>query len=418
MKCEVISGKWRDVNYHFACYKNDNFKKQRHLISVSLFFLSEITEIYAKLKCTPLEKMKKDYEKKKQYYLNGLNEICSNLTDSNLVIFCDKGGEGSKIAHQYLKNEKVEVVEYDFPQISDNYGFFGTLMRFIPLFDFDYFDNEWSSVCVLDLDNSYLRCLSMINYFKNSGKTNLAFWTRPCYYMAPRMYAIPVQPNNYSIICSFLIQREPQDSKVLIDFLNDSVLADNEEYRKSRFKYLGEEGNNLEYGIDEYFINSRFLQLCYYNKQKPFEVIMHRDVFGGVLEWLKYMRFCYPLVELEDEEVVKLFMKKCAEIFFPANLQMQMQMKSGREMMEWVGETFYGKNLHMTERRVDQKDKLSKLAYYLADKKFKKLNLVDGIVGGLKKNSTIPFNSHSVFLVAPKEKYPLHSAQIVGSFKR
>ena len=315
MRQRVVKGKWQDVDYHFVEYKNDEYSKKEHLISVSFFFLDIISENYAKMKCMSMDYMKNEYKKKKDSYKKGLDEICQNCNDSNLRIYCDTSS--LEVAQKYLEYDFVEVVWYDFPQLRDNYGFFGTLMRYIPLFNFSQFDNRWKTVCVLDLDNSYLRSLSMINYFKQNARSNMAFWTRPCYYLSPRMYVIPVEPNCFSIISSFIMQRTQQDKRVFEDFLNECILEEDGAYNLARFKYLGEEGGKLEYGVDEYFINGYFLQKCYYDEGMPFNAIMHRDVFGGILEWLKYMRFMYPKVEIKDEEAVKQFMRECVRIFFP-----------------------------------------------------------------------------------------------------
>jgi len=426
MRTRVIKGKWDNVDYHFTEYKNDNFVKKPHLISVSLFFLNELSASYCKMKCMTMDFVKREYEKKKNLYMKGLDEIVQNMEDTNLRIYCDTSS--LEVSQKYLDNEFVEVVEYDFPQLRDNYGFFGTLMRYIPLFNFSQFENKWKTVCVLDLDNSFIRSLPMINYFKENWRSNLAFWTRPCYYMCPRMFAIPVEPNEFSIISSFIIQRKQQDRLVFEDFLNEFILRDNEEYREKRMMYLGEEGSRLEYGVDEYFINGYFLQKCYYDMNKPFNVIMHRDVFGGVLEWLKYMRFMFPKVEITNENAVVEFMKECAKIFFPPSIKIPK--KNAEEMMEWVGETFYETKMHLTERKEDQVFKMDKLAKILMEKRFDGMNLRNEMIEGLKKNCKIKFGNHGVFLVEPLSSdssreasepflgYPRYKTRIVKTFRR
>ena len=51
-------------------------------------------------------------------------------------------------------------------------------------------------------------------------------------------------------------------------------------------------------------------------KNNPFYVIYCRDVSGGILEWIKNIRFTIPRCEIIDEIATKEFLGLIIEYFF------------------------------------------------------------------------------------------------------
>ena len=393
------------VTYTLEQYAQENFEKRRHLISVSYFFLENVNAIYAAQKCMTLEEMQQEYEKKKQYYKKGLDDICRDCgNDTNVVIFCDSSSYDD--AEKYLEYSHVMIMKYEFPQFKKgdyHAGFFGTLMRYIPLFEMEDFPDVWETTTVLDLDNHFAPSKKLMDYWKKNAKTNLIFWTRPMYYLAPRMYNIPMKIRNYSIISSFMMQKNRKDAGIFFRFINECLLKDDAEYMECLANYLPIKGKRefsgkLEYGVDEYFINKCFLG-DYYGNGEQFEVIMYREVFGGMLEWMKHMRYMRPKPEITNNTATTAFLREAAKIFFPKEIKIAPK-KKAETMMEWVAETYYGEKLQFTQRKEDSTDKIAKLVAYLdantdVDKHRE-------ILDGLKLNLSIFHNEYGVFTVNAK----------------
>lgn len=410
---KVIFGEWYNIKYRFHILRNNNFKKNKNLISASLFKLPYVDEVYASQKNISLEELRREHQSKSNGYITGLNNIILKTNDINIRIYCDN--TSVSIVEKYLNNKNVEIVYFYFEQFynfeSDcHYGFFGTLMRYIPLFNFDEFDNKWDNVIVIDLENNFYNVRKLINNFLKKSVTNLIFWSRPCYYLSSRVYAMEHDFKKFSIISSFLMQKKQQDKKIFQSFLLNLLIGD-DVYDRTLRKYLNIDfsiryfGGRLEYGVDEYFINYYFFNECYIKKNLPFNIIFSRDVAGGILEWIKNIRFSLPKKTIKNPDITKKFLEIIIEIFFPKN--MILPEDNIDNQIYWTAEKYYLLNLQYLQRKIDQTDEINKLYNKILEKEFNELDLYDDYIFGLGLNVLLSNNFYTNFLIRPNEKYPL-----------
>ncbi len=421
----VLTGCWNKCKYNFYIYKNNDFKKYRHLITASLFIL-DIDEIYAKQKNITLEELRVEHENKTNGYINGLSNIITKCGEFNVRIFCDN--TSIKYVEKFLTRNNVEIYYYHFEDFYDydrccHYGFFGTLVRYIPFFDFTEFEGVWETVTVVDLENNFFNSKKIImNFIKNirPNTPNLMFWSRPCYYLSSRMFCLELDIKNFAIISSLITQRRRQDKNIFINFINNCLLNDCEIYNRTLRRYLDIDfekrifGGKLEYGVDEYFINYHFLNECYYKKNNPFYVIYCRDVSGGILEWIKNIRFTIPRCEIIDEIATKEFLGIIIEYFFVERIILPDLPIN--DLIDWVAEQYYKLNLQYLHRKKDQTEEISKLYGKLIDVRFKNLNLYREFMFGLELNRKIDYNTYTNIIVKSNGK--LFKMDLIGVLQK
>lgn len=418
---KIIKGNWINCKYNFNIFKNNNYKKNKQLLSVSLFLLPFVDEVYASQKNISLDELRIEHSQKVNGYLNGLNFIVTKVKDMNIRIFCDI--TSINLIEKYLTYNNVEIVYYYFEQffnkdLNCHFGFFGTLMRYISLFNFKEFDNKWETVSIIDLENNFFNTKKFINNFtKNRSTINLTYWSRPCYYLSPRMFYMGHSINNFAIISSYLTQKNSQDKEVFINFLNNDLLGVEGEYDIVLRKYLDIDfgiryfKGRLEYGVDEYFINRYFLGDCYLKKNLPFQVILSRDVSGGFLEWIKNIRFTYPVKTITNEEITRQFLELIVDCFFP-EIEKIPNMHIN-EQINWVAERYYFLNLQFIHRKIDQTNKLKILHENLKLDKYKELDLYNEYLFGVELNYKLKNNSFGIFEINPEKSYPNFSHKLI-----
>lgn len=415
-KERCISGKWNECKYKFYAYKNISYRKYKNLISVSLFMLPFIDEVYASQKNISVSELSIIHENKSAEYISGLKFIIERCGDVNVRIFCDH--TSVKYCEKHLKETKVEIIYFHFEQFFNDkkrchIGFFGTLMRYLPLFNFTEFEGKWDTVSVIDLENNYFNVKKIVgNYLRNikEDTPNLIFWTRPCYFLSARMHNINCELKNFSIISSFILQREVQNKDIFINFLNNCLLNTDKDYDETLRKYLNIDFENrrfygrLEYGVDEYFINYYFLNECYIKKELPFNVVLYKDVSGGFLEWIKNIRFTIPKKEISNIKITQEFIELIVKVFFPDDVKIPDL--DIYEKIDWIAEKYYDLSLQILHRKTDQSQELEYFYNQLKDDKFKELDLYSDYIKGLELNMQLTNNSFSNFLITPDGSYP------------
>lgn len=382
------SGVWGKVNYNFKVYHGKNFIKKNNVISVSLFYKRELDQLYADQRIMSLEDVRKDYHVKKRKYNSGLFNLVKKVKDFNVQIFCDNSSFTE--CQKYLKNPLIQVIKYDFPQFKvkrEHFGFFGTLMRFLPLFGLSF--DTWENIIVLDLD-IYFR-FDLFNYFLRQTD-KLMFWSRPNYFLSPRVID---SKQRFPIICSLLMQKGNLKPDIFIDYLSNFLLERNEKYERHLRKYLPVDPlerpfmGALEYGTDEYFLN-----FIYLRKFKKYQVILYREVLGGILEYLRLLRTRKPKLKKE----IGLFLEKIVEIFVPMDIP---KMKLDEKVI-FVMEKIYEENIHKRFRDIDHLINILDLHRFLTkNEEMKKINYYDNLVNGLLLNAEIP---HNVFHIYDQNK--------------
>lgn len=411
-----IKGKWGDCQYKFNIFKNVGYVKQRNLISVSLFLLIDVDEVYASQKNIPIEQLRSEHENKTSCYINGVETILMRSKEFNVRVYCDSSS--IRFVENHLRYKNLEIVYFKFDnffniETNRHYGFFGTLIRYIPLFNFPNFNNDWVSVTILDLENNFYNAKKLINYFLREEKNksvNLLYWSRPCYYLSTRMFAINMSPKNFSIISSLIIQKKQQDHNLFVNFLNNCLLNKNIEYEDVLVKYLDINFNKrffngkLEYGVDEYFINYYFLNECYIKTNQSFDVVMYKDVSGGFLEWIKNIRLTIPRIKVKNEEATKNFINLIIEYFFPANTVLpDIEVN---ELIDWIAERYYKLNFQYSHRKIDQTREVREFYERMKDDKYKELDIYEEYMKGLEIDNLLKNNYYNIFMISPDVSYP------------
>lgn len=429
---EVITGSWSNCKYQFNIFKNKNFEKKEHLISVSFFVLQNLDSVYANQKKISVQELQIDYKKKFQSYLNGLQAMIQDKDGIfNVRIYCDI--TSVDLVKRYLAYHNVELAYYYFENFFDihrncHYGFFGTLMRYIPFFNFFQFENRYTTVCVLDLDNNFFNGKKLISYYikkitERRDAPNLMYWSRPSYFFNPRIYVMPHRPNRFPIISSFIIQKEQQDHIWFTEFINSYLLNDNELYNNLLRNYLEIDfgrrvfGGKLEYGVDEFFINYVFLNQCYLIRNLDFLVVMLRETFGGVLEWLKHLRQMIPRPRIENTTITNQFLNEIVRLIFPPKISIPKTLNIN-DKIDWVAEQFYSQNLIKSHRKIDETQIIQNIISILDQQNMKVLNNFTEFYSSITTNLQINSNEYNVYLIQARNQYPRHSIKTIATIYR
>jgi len=413
-----IKGMWGMVEYMFHVYRNVNFRRGRNLVSVCFFLLKEVDEVYS------FQREKKNYKKEGydehlQKYFNGIKNISKMTKKSNLDItlriYCDI--TTAKFLKNYLYNTHVELYIYYFPQFFDkklmvHYGFFGTLIRYLPLFKLPkHNDGNWESVTVCDIDIRFSNELRLMKFFINEVKdVNFFFKNASCYYLMPRLLELDLRPPYITIISSFFVQKEPQDFLVYEDFLNNCILNPCKKYEESLRKYLPFNlekrplGGRLEYGVDEFFMNYFFLRRCYLEKNKNL-----LEVFVGKKEIpiksiLKYLIIQKP--KIEEEEMLRQFLRVCVALFFRNDFV------ESKNASIWVMiEVMLLELENPIYRREYKKEELNKLIDILKKIEPKKIGLPDNVFVCFERVISTEISANIIKIVKPNPVYPAFSEE-------
>jgi len=126
-----------------------------------------------------------------------------------------------------------------------HYGFFGTLIRYLPMFSI--LNHQAKNCWIIDIDNqigSHMR--TVVNYVESNSDIQFYHKTRFDYF-SDRVILIKDKPY-FSIISSFIFQRNPISSSIIENFLNNSLLKKNNNvynnYLKDLIKILKKKKKN------------------------------------------------------------------------------------------------------------------------------------------------------------------------------
>jgi len=423
---EKLIGKWGKINYFFNIYKNKKFSKGTNLISLSFFMLKEVDELYAyQRRKTSKEEFAQQHKEKVKKYLSGIDNIIDKVKnqeiDYTIRIYCDI--TTIKYLQKYLTQTNIELYMYFFPQffVNDHHiGFFGTLMRYLPLFKLEnHNEREWTTTTVMDLDIDFTNELAVMKYYLNRIKMghivpNLLFQTGSCYFTNTRQKYIKMYPSVFAIISSFFMQRDVQDFGIFRDFLEDLLKDKFYDYNRVLDLYLGDKKKGrlmkgrLEYGVDEYFINKIFLQKLYLDKNEPFfEVLVGNTMGYGLVQWLSDLRM--ENRKIENPQLLEQFLKVYVAFFMP-DYEIQ-PYKNIKDMIEQIGEDSYRMKIMWKQLDVRKFDKLIEII-----KKIKpyNLNMHKNMIVCMERSLKFPHNKVSIILVRPIGKYPRYEEKLVN----
>ncbi len=273
MERHVLKGRWGNVEYLFYVY--DAKRKSQKIFSVSFFIIKDSNKL-------------NQYKKGLKELIDRVGEI---MPEYNVRIYYDV--TAANFVKQFLNKDNVELYLYYFPKFFDkdkmvHYGHFGTLIRYLPLFDIK--DHSNRETIIFDIDN-YLggNALRVVKYFDNSEE-RLIYRSRFCY-LDDRIIKIGMR-QLHPIISSLVCQRGILPSQIFINFLNQCLLETCIRYRKfiedvhKKYDIM----TKYIYGIDEYFINYDYINYYVDNNIEYSYTIFVTDTIKGIKLWMKYLK--------------------------------------------------------------------------------------------------------------------------------
>lgn len=422
-----LSGEWGTVKYSFTIYKNKEYIKGDNLISTCFFMLKEITPKYAKIRLKTLNELKEGHSEKVKRYTDGLKKLIAKTKTKNvdnitytIRVYCDI--TTFEYLKQYLIYKNIELYLYHFPQFFDkkmncHFGFFGTLMRYFPLFKLENHNNgEWNTTTVLDLDLHFRKEFKVMKYYLNkiSSKdtVNILFQSYRCYFLLQRMINIKLNPPYITICSSFIIQKTPQDFAIFKYFLENLLKEKYNNYNNLVKTYINN-GSRYEYGVDEYFINKLFLQKMYIEKNKSLYEVFRKET-GGVKILVDYLNDYEG--KFQNEGLIKKLLYNIVKYYFPFNYKI-IPYKNIKEFIQNIKDAIRELNpKYISEKRY------KKLYDIISKLDFEKLNLPK-IFNSLFPHCisrTIQLNNNNdvnILLVSPNPTYPNFTEKIVAGFK-
>jgi len=270
MEKRIVKGKWDDVEYIFYIY--DAKRKSDKIFSVVFFIIKDSNKL--------------------EIYKKGLIDLIYNVTEKlpeyNIRIYYDV--TSANFVKQFLNKFNVELYMYHFPQFFDkenmkHFSHFGTLIRYLPLFNFD--EHKVKRTIIFDIDNNLSgNPLKLIKYFNKSDK-KLIYRSRFCY-LEDRIIKINMK-KLYPIISSLVCQYDVLPKEIFINFINKCLLNECDRYSKFIMDVHQNKNKKYTYGIDEYFMNYDYLNY-YIDNNIPFTAsYFNYDARKGIVLWLENM---------------------------------------------------------------------------------------------------------------------------------
>jgi hypothetical protein len=173
---------------------------------------------------------------------------------------------------EFNKRKFTELYKYTYPPLKNGKfhdGVFGTLVRFLPLFDSNK-DRDWEIFSSIDIDistNNTMENLVMVN--KEFKKRNQDFLVKiPMCHNTFVFWAVPRnlknKKNELYIIASGFSSKITFDIKYLYNFIEDITNKDSEykfylENIVPKFRNDNKKDDLFIYGMDEYFLSNYIL---------------------------------------------------------------------------------------------------------------------------------------------------------------
>lgn len=429
---KTIVGNWEKIKYFFRIYRNKNFEKGENLISLSFFMLKEVDDVYVfQRRRHSKEQYEEEHKRKVKRYMNGLKSLIWQVKRQpikyTIRIYCDI--TSIKYLQNYLDETIIELYMYFFPQFfnlekGSHIGFFGTLMRYLPLFKLENHNNgEWLTTTIMDLDIKFYNELMLMKYYINRIKMhhiipNLMFQTSSCYFANTRSKHIKMYPEVFSILSSFFIQKNPENFNIFKKFLERLLEDEYENYNRMLGSYLGKriEGRmmkgRLEYGVDEYFLNKEFLQKLYLNRNRSFlEVFIENKMGYGLVQWLLDLR--QENTKIHNEKLLEQFLKVYVAFFLPKNYKIK-PYDNIHQLINQIGEDSYTLKLNFKELDVEKYGKVMQIVRKIGTYK---LNMHKDMMVCMERSIKYPDDKNTIVLVKPNPKFPKYEEKVIDYVK-
>ena len=430
---KMINGDWDGIKWFFHIYRSNNFKKGDNLISVSYFIKHSADDIYSYQRGKKNKKnYEKEHEEKIKKYEKGIKDIIEESKklslNVNVRIYCDITSIHN--VEKFLVYDNIELYFYIFPDFFDiknlcHYGFFGTLIRYFPLFKLDFHNNEeYFTTTIMDIDTNFYNEGLLMNFYINKLKSdknlpNIIYKNRACYYVSPRVIHMDLDTIYFSVISSFIIQHKPQPFDCFIDFIKNCLIKPCKKFEYLLEKYLPFNltkrplGGRLEYGVDEFFMNVFFMKKNYFDKNLPILEIFLSDKSFGVNEWL-YELLSASNLKIKNPDLVIKFLFLVVKLFFPKNYKVP-KFNDVYELIKIIGNEFYDKKYYT---KVYPENKYRKVIDFVEKYGPEELNMPKQILVCLERSiERNPFKT-IIRIVKPDPVYPKFKEEFFDEVKK
>lgn len=269
------------------------------------------------------------YNQDKKYedgLLKLINKFRKILNNYYLRIYYDDSSKKNimrlldKTNHRYDKY--IELFKYDIPKLKVNklHGkTVGTLIRFMPLFDYKL--HKVNKCIIFDIDNNLHYYYKKLDRYFTKNNITIAYRSRACYYINKRILC--TNTFNYPIIASFIYKSKNTPKNIYQDFFEEFFIKKNKDYlNKCDLK------DEYSYGIDEIFMNDYYLNYFYKNQIVINPILFnHYDIINGIN---KFIRF--SIIE-DDLNYFKLFLVDFFNLF---NIKLELNNKNKDEIKDII----------------------------------------------------------------------------------
>lgn len=173
---------------------------------------------------------------------------------------------------EFVKRDYTEVYEYDYPPVKDgsyHNGTFGTMMRFMPLFETKK-EKDWDMMTCIDVDMELDKydLFGDLNIFKEKEQ-KFMMKTPMCYHLRGHRKNMKVAlKHKMAVIALGFASKMTFNKKLMTDFLKD-FNSDTDLYRYYKEEVEFNRSDTEEhlkvdrftYGVDEYFLTDILLAL-------------------------------------------------------------------------------------------------------------------------------------------------------------
>lgn len=417
------NGDWGNVKYNFQVFRNKNFKKGNFLISTTFFLLKKFSKGILQIK--PEFEKNKHFKEKIKRYTTGLDILVKKSRKQDIKytvrIYCDF--TTIDLIKKYTQHDNVELYFYYFPQFFDektkmHHLYFGTFIRYLPLFNIKEHNDNYKSVTIVDIDSKFKFEFKLMKYYNNRILfkhiiPNLFYKSNSCYYLDQRIVYLNLQPPFFPIISSFIIQKNPQSFYIFKKFINQLLLNNFNNFNKSLSSYLNHKiidenkfKGRLEYGVDEYFINKMFLQEYYFNKNRSICIVRPYEKDNLIIKKiLAYLSI--PSIHIKNTKLVEQFAKVIVALHFPPNYKIQ-PYNSISQLFTNILDDYFELELHKKKYPPKNNKKIQEIITKITPSK---LSLPDNISFCLSNNINSDSKNIKINIIKPNPDYPKFTQQ-------
>ena len=277
--------------------------------------------------CCSLFKMKNSY-KDFSMYTEGIYEILNFYDSSGQdIIFriyfdesLDEEESWKEVLQEIEKREYTELVKYECERVKEGKfhdGVFGTLMRFLPLFDSEK-EKKWNIYSCVDVDwkqETDADFFKIVEFFEKS-KQKFFIKLPKCYDKKPWIEPYKTKGHSLAIIASGFSTKITFSKNLLLNFLLD-IMKKGKVFQKfmDNYKNVAKifekniSNDMFIYGVDEYFLGEVILKNI---AKKKIDVLIYHwwITYTGLLVQIRKANNNFKDLTQDQEERWKNLLKK------------------------------------------------------------------------------------------------------------